>query len=73
MIKKVSELSTATYLAFTSFVQNLKDDERGLSGIVVAILLILLAVILIAIFWVPLSNLIQNLWDRITETTDGFQ
>jgi len=50
----------------TSFFQGLKKDERGLSGVVVAILLILVAVLAIVIIWVFLSDWLADLWEQIT-------
>ena len=43
------------------------DDEEGLSGVVVAILLILVAVLAIAMIWGALSGWLGDLWDQITE------
>jgi len=48
------------------FFQGLKKDERGLSGVVVAILLILVAVLAIVIIWVFLSDWLEELWAQIT-------
>ena len=66
MYKKISMLSIAAYLAFTGFINGLKKDERGLSGVVVAVLLILVAVLAIVLIWLLLGDWLQELWDRIT-------
>ncbi|MCL2628048.1 MAG: hypothetical protein FWD44_05030 [Oscillospiraceae bacterium] len=50
----------------TGFFQGLKKDERGLSGVVVAILLILVAVLAIVIIWVFLGDWLEDLWEQIT-------
>ena len=47
MWSKLNHLSIAVYTRAASFVQDLKNDERGLSGVVVAVLLILVAVLAI--------------------------
>ena len=47
-------------------VEDLKRDERGLSGIVVAVLLILVAVLAIVMLWGSLSEWLGELWDKIT-------
>ena len=47
-------------------VRALKNDERGLSGVVVAILLILVAVLAIVLIWGFLSGWLQELWEQIT-------
>ena len=48
----------------------LKDDERGVEGFVVAIVLILIGVLLCALFWDNISNWFTNMWGRITGATD---
>lgn len=65
MLKKISMLPVAMYLALTGFVQELKEDERGLSGVVVAVLLILVAVLAVVMIWGFLSGWLQELWERI--------
>ena len=49
----------------------IKNDERGLSGVVVAILLILVAVLAIVIIWGFLSGWLQELWEQITGSAGG--
>ena len=66
MWKKISELPNRAYFAFTNFTHNFKNDIRGLSGVVVAILLILVAVLAIVLIWGFLSGWLQELWERIT-------
>jgi len=53
------------------FFQGLLKDERGLSGVVVAILLILVAVLAIVIIWVFLSDWLAELWTQITGSADA--
>ena len=53
------------------FTQALKNDERGLSGVVVAILLILVAVLAIVLIWGFLSGWLQELWEQITGRAGG--
>lgn len=47
-------------------VSELKNDERGLSGVVVAILLILVAVLAVVMIWGFLSGYLAEVWERIT-------
>ena len=47
-------------------VAELKSDERGLSGVVVAILLILVAVLAVVLIWQFLGDYLQGVFDRIT-------
>lgn len=67
MLKKISMLPVTIYLALTGFVQELKEDERGLSGVVVAVLLILVAVLAVVMIWGFLSGWLQDMWDSITK------
>lgn len=66
MLKKMNELALAAYLGVTGFVNDLKNDERGLSGVVVAVLLILVAVLAIVFLWDSLSTWLEELWTKIT-------
>ena len=45
----------------------LKEDERGLSGVVVAILLILVAVLAVVLVWQFLGGYLQEVFGRITD------
>lgn len=65
MWQKLSNLPIAAYLAVTGFFRDLKDDERGLSGVVVAVLLILVAVLAVVMIWGFLSGWLQELWEKI--------
>ena len=49
-----------------SLFRDLRKDERGLSGVVVAILLILVAVLAIVAIWVFLGEWLADLWEQIT-------
>ena len=73
MWSKLNPLSIAAYTRAASFVQDLKNDERGLSGVVVAVLLILIAVLAIVALWGGLSQWLSDMWGRITgsEGTGG--
>lgn len=66
MWSKLNHLSIAAYTRAASFVQDLKNDERGLSGVVVAVLLILIAVLAIVALWGSLSQWLSDLWSDIT-------
>ncbi len=69
MWSKLNHLSIAAYTRAASLVQDLKDDERGLSGVVVAVLLILIAVLAIAALWSALGGWLQEQWTVITGQT----
>ena len=66
MINKITMLPLAAYLAYTGFIDDFRKDDRGLSGVVVAVLLILVAVLAIVLIWVFLRDWLNELWDRIT-------
>jgi len=66
MLKTISMFPLAAYLAITGLIRDIKRDERGLSGVVVAILLILIAVLAIVLIWGFLSGWLKELWDNIT-------
>ena len=65
MQQRLSAYSLAAYLTLIGFFKDLKRDERGLSGVVVAILLILVAVLAIVLIWGFLSGWLEVLWNRI--------
>ena len=80
MMKRLNDLSVSVYFAAAGFITGAKNkvkgffsDERGLSGVVVAILLILVAVLAVAAIWAFLGDYIEDLWKRITDTSkDNF-
>ena len=70
MLKKLNALTIAAYLSVTGFAaqlkQDLTEDERGLSGIVVAVLLILVAVLAVVLLWGRLSEWLEAIWGKIS-------
>ncbi|MCL2365924.1 MAG: hypothetical protein FWC75_02630 [Oscillospiraceae bacterium] len=66
MLKKVMQWPNQVCCTSFSAAQRLKEDERGLSGVVVAILLILIAVLAVVLIWGFLSGWLQELWEQIT-------
>ena len=65
MQQKIIDFPLKVYLAVTGFFRGLGRDERGLSGIVVAILLILVAVLAVILIWGFLGDWLKETWDRI--------
>lgn len=65
MWEKISALPLMAYLAVTGFIKDFKNDERGLSGIVVTVLLILVAVLAVIVLWGLLKPWLVELWDQI--------
>ena len=66
MWKKIIEVPRKAVGRAIEFLKAIKNDERGLSGVVVAILLILVAVLAIVLIWGFLSGWLQELWEQIT-------
>lgn len=59
------------YVRTKIWLSNLKEDflsdERGVSGIVATVILVLLAVLLAGIFWDNIKALVvDNLWNKVT-------
>ena len=71
MLKSISAIPLAMYLTLSGFIRAIRKDERGLSGVVVAILLILVAVLAIVMIWGFLSGWLVELWDNITSQAAG--
>lgn len=65
MMDKITQLPMLAYFAVTGFFRDLKKDERGLSGVVVAVLLILVAVLAIALLWDQLKTWLEETWEKI--------
>jgi len=73
MLKLISDLAMKAHIALTGLVRDFKKDERGLSGVVVAILLILVAVLAIVLIWGLLDGWLKDIWDRIVKGTDKIE
>ena len=66
MWRRISEIPRTVYFTVADSTRTLINDERGLSGVVVAILLILVAVLAIVLIWGFLSGWLEDLWEQIT-------
>jgi Flp pilus assembly pilin Flp len=73
MLEKIRMFPLMAYLAFTGFVDDLKKDERGLSGVVVAVLLILVAVLAVILIWQFLGDAIATWWEQIINKSTELQ
>lgn len=72
MMKKFDRMCTMAYLKTTGFFRRLKSDERGLSDMVVAVLLILVGALAVVMLWGSLQDYLKNLWSKVTGTQDNF-
>lgn len=68
MLKKLNAWMTGAYIKGKMAVEEFKNDEQGLSGVVVAVLLILVAVLAIVALWGSLSGWLSDMWAKITGT-----
>ena len=71
MLHKIDAMLLHARFAVKGFVEDLKNDERGLSGVVVAVLLILIAVLAIVMLWGSLKSLLSDLWGKVTGGSGG--
>lgn len=78
MVQKLNKLSVAAYVwgaklardmknGGVELARSLKEDERGISGIVVAALLILVAVLAVVMLWGSLQDLLGTIWGDVTD------
>ena len=71
MVKRISKTLYFAKSSVTNTFSTLIKDERGLSGVVVAILLILVAVLAIVLIWAFLGEWLVELWEQIVSEADG--
>lgn len=65
MRTSIDRLCIGAQLRVRRFIQEMKE-ESGVSGIVAAVILVLLAVLLASMFWDSLKQLVHNLWTSVT-------
>ena len=71
-----NKLSTKAMVLAYGAKQRAKDfmeDEHGLAGVVVAVLLILIAVLAIVFLWSSLSDWLSDLWTKIIGNESEFK
>ena len=68
MLQRISDFPLTAYIAITGAFRSLRNDERGLSGVVVTILLILVAVLAVILIWSFLGKWLDDLWSTITRS-----
>ena len=67
MVKLWNALCLRVYLIGQAFVNELRDDEHGLSDAVTTILLVLAGVLAVALIWGWLSGWLGELFEKITQ------
>lgn len=65
MRTSIDRLCIGAQLRVRRFIQEMKE-ESGVSGIVAAVILVLLAVLLASVFWGRLQKLFEGLWGDVT-------
>lgn len=65
MRTSIDRLCIGAQLRVRRFIQEMKE-ESGVSGIVAAVILVLLAVLLASLFWKNLQGLFRSLWRDVT-------
>lgn len=69
MRTSIDRLCIGAQLRVRRFIQEMKE-ESGVSGIVAAVILVLLAVMLASIFWENLGKLFTKLWGSVIKNSD---
>ena len=65
----IDRLCIGAQLRVRRFIQEMKE-ESGVSGIVAAVILVLLAVLLASVFWDNLGKLFTKLWGSVTNNAN---
>ena len=63
MLRKMLDFPTKAYIAVKNAAMDFGRDERGLSGVVVAVLLILVAILAVGLLWTLLGEWLQTFWE----------
>lgn len=71
MLNALDSMYLGVMIWFSNFMDDLKNDEAGVSSIVATVLLILIVVLLAAMFWDYISDWFDTTWQRITGAADG--
>lgn len=69
MRTSIDRLCIGAQLRVRRFIQEMKE-ESGVSGIVAAVILVLLAVLLASLFWKNLQGLFRKLWGDVTRNAN---
>lgn len=73
MLQKMDMLIEIGKLKAKRAIQSFMRDERGLSGVVVAVLLILVAVLAVVLLWEYLGKWIKDMWRDISGKASGLE
>lgn len=66
MVGMLNDLFIAASVRWSHFVEDFKNDENGLSGVVVAVLLVVISVIAVVGIWSALNGQLETWWNNVT-------
>ncbi len=69
MIGMLDDLFISAKVRWSHFVEDFKNDESGLSGVVVAVLLIVISVLAVAAIWTALGDQLKTWWSDVSGQT----
>ena len=69
MVGMLDDLFISAKVRWSHFVENFKNDESGLSGVVVAVLLVVISVIAVVGIWGALNGQLETWWDNVTKNS----
>lgn len=73
MIRQINSKIVLAQIKAKHVLHELKNDSRGVSGIVAAVVLVLIAVLFAALFWDKLQEWFTNVWSTMTNKTNEIQ
>ncbi len=73
MLNFLDMVYIATVGKIRAFVNELKEEELGVSAFVATILLILIVVLLSALFWDKISQWFETTWNKIMNSANTIQ
>lgn len=71
MLHAIDSLYIMARIRMKNFVQTIREDETGVSGIVATVMLILVTVLLAAVFWNKMQVWFDEMWKNITGKAGG--
>lgn len=65
MVGMLDDLFISAKVRWSHFVEDFKNDESGLSGVVVAVLLVVISVLAVFAIWSALNGKLEVWWNQI--------
>ena len=69
MVGMLDDLFISAKVRWSHFVEDFKNDESGLSGVVVAVLLIVISVLAVVGIWGALNGQLEAWWNNVTQNS----